>query len=75
MTDRRIQKEEELEQVTGGTGNVPDGKKREFEEAWYGLGMEAKGYTGTELEDVYAQWQHAAYKPDAGTFISNCKTL
>ncbi len=73
--DEKIINEKSLEMVTGGAGNVQPDRKSEFEQAWYGLNMEAKGLTGTELEDLYTQWQEAGFKPDARTFLSNCKTI
>ncbi len=73
--DEKIINEKSLEKVTGGAGNVQSDRKSEFEQAWYGLNMEAKGLTGTELEDLYTQWQEAGFKPDARTFLSNCKTI
>ena len=67
--------DDKLKNVTGGAGTADESKKAEFEKAWYGLGMEAKGLTGTDLEDQYTQWQLAGYKPDARTFLQNSKTL
>ena len=67
--------DELLKKVSGGANAQPDDMERQFEAAWSELGMEAQGYTGTELEDVYAQCQNAGYRPDARTFIENCKTL
>ncbi len=75
MTEKIID-EKSLEKVSGGAaGDQPDAKEREFELAWSSLKMEENGHTGTELEDVYAQWQRAGYKPDAKTFIRNCKLV
>ncbi len=72
--------EETLGKVAGGRGYVferasADPKEKEFETAWTELNMDAKGLTGTELEDLYAQWQKAGYTPDARTFLTSCKTI
>ena len=64
-----------LEKVSGGVAEPEDQRKNEFETAWYGLGMETKGFTGTELEDLFAQWKRNGFVPDAKTFLMNCKTL
>ncbi len=67
--------ENDLEKVTGGTTEYEDLRKEEFENAWGSLRMEEKGYTGTELEDLFTQWQKDGYKPDAVAFLQTCKTL
>ncbi len=75
MSDRIIN-EDVLEKVSGGAGDAnEDAKKKEFEVAWAYLKYDDKGLTGTELEDLFAQWQLAGYKPDARMFLQNCKTL
>lgn len=63
-----------LESVNGGTAEEEDVLKERFETTWKNLGYDKK-YTGTELEDVFTQWQNAGYKPDAATFLRTCKTL
>ncbi len=68
-------KDQLLDKVSGGVAEPEDQKKNEFETAWYGLGMEAKGLTGTEMEDLFTQWQEKGFKPDARTFLSTCKTI
>lgn len=61
-----------LQNVNGGTGDaVQDEKEHEFEVAWNSLGMDAKGHTGTELEDLFSQWQNSGYRPDAVSFIKS----
>ncbi len=67
--------EEMLNKVSGGVAEADDQRKNEFETAWYGLGMETKGLTGTEMEDLFAQWQRSGFKPDARNFLLNCKTI
>ncbi len=65
----------ELEKVSGGTAEYEDTKREDFEIAWTRHGFDQKGLTGTELEDLFTQWQNAGYKPDAYTFLQNCKTI
>ena len=75
MTDK-ILNEENLKNVTGGTASAPDEeKKKEFEAAWRSLQLDSKGLTGTEMEDLYAQWALDGYKPAAKTFLESCKTI
>ncbi len=64
-----------LENVTGGTAEFEDIKRDEFEKAWDSMSLDAKGHTGTELEDLYTQWQRAGFKPDAKRFLETCKLL
>ncbi len=74
MLDNRID-EKNLEKVSGGTAELEDIKKEEFEKAWNTLKLDEKGFTGTELEDLFTQWQAKGYKPDAVTFLKTCKTM
>ena len=64
-----------LENVTGGTAEFEDITRDEFEKAWDFLKLDEKGHTGPELEDLYTQWQMDGFKPDAMTFLRNCKLL
>ena len=67
--------EEMLKKVSGGTAEFEDLKKEEFEKAWDELKLDRKNLTGTELEDLFTQWQIAGYKPDAVSFLKTCKTI
>ena len=63
--------DKDLEKVSGGTAEYEDIKREEFEKAWDSLQLDAKGHTGTELEDLFTQWQMVGFKPDAATFLKN----
>ena len=67
--------EKDLEKVSGGTAEYEDIKREEFEIAWDSLRLDESGHTGTELEDLFTQWQKDGYKPDANIFLKTCKTL
>ena len=73
MTDKI--KDAALENVTGGTAEFEDIKREEFEKAWDGMNLDAKGHTGTELEDLFTLWQQSGFKPDAVSFLKNSKLI
>ena len=65
--------EMQLEKVSGGTPELEDVKRDEFENAWVALQMNTVFPGKTKLEEFYKIWQSAGYKPDAKVYLKAIK--
>lgn len=77
MADKRnMINDRVLENVTGGAGaNSSEfrARRKEFDDAWLALKMEASGFSGMKMAELYDEWELAGYSPDASTFLATKK--
>lgn len=66
--------DKQLEKVSGGTPELEDIKRDEFETAWVDLQMNTVFKGKAKLEELYNMWQSAGYKPAAKNFLKAIKT-
>lgn len=65
-----------LKEVTGGAGHSTDefrAKRKDFDDAWANLKMDANGFSGMKMAALFDEWEMAGYSPDAATFLASKK--
>ena len=72
IDDKKLLKDEVLAGVSGGVKKAADDlsqKKADFEKAWDLLGLDAKGYSGMRMAQLFDDWELDGFKPDAVAFL------
>ena len=70
--EKKLLNEETLADISGGLMKASDElsqKKAAFEKAWDLLGLDAKGYSGMRMAQLFDDWELADFKPDAVAFL------